>query len=96
MDLLIEQMDLRSKLLASRLWARGSAGERKLSYASPTCAGSSPSQIGLTLWRRSHPFLVCGELPPEQIHRHVRLRCLERGVLVRDYILELLARDGIR
>jgi hypothetical protein len=32
---------------------------------------------------------------PEQIHRQVRLRCLERGVLVRDYILELLARDGI-
>jgi hypothetical protein len=33
---------------------------------------------------------------PEQIHRQVRLRCLERGVLVRDYILELLAADGIR
>jgi hypothetical protein len=33
---------------------------------------------------------------PEQIHRQVRLRCLERGVLVRDYILELLANDGIR
>jgi hypothetical protein len=33
---------------------------------------------------------------PEQIHRQVRLRCLERGVLVRDYILELLARDGIK
>jgi hypothetical protein len=32
---------------------------------------------------------------PEQIHRQVRLRCLERGVLVRDYILELLAKDGI-
>jgi hypothetical protein len=33
---------------------------------------------------------------PEQIHRQVRLRCLERGVLVRDYVLELLAKDGIR
>jgi hypothetical protein len=33
---------------------------------------------------------------PEQIHRQVRLRCLERGVLVRDYVLDLLARDGIR
>jgi hypothetical protein len=33
---------------------------------------------------------------PERIHREVRLRCLERGVLVRDYILELLAKDGIR
>jgi hypothetical protein len=32
---------------------------------------------------------------PEHIHRQVRVRCLERGVLVRDYILELLARDGI-
>ena len=32
---------------------------------------------------------------PEHIHRQVRLRCLERGVLVRDYVLELLARDGI-
>jgi hypothetical protein len=33
---------------------------------------------------------------PEQIHRQVRLRCLERGVLVRDYVLELLAKDGIK
>jgi hypothetical protein len=32
---------------------------------------------------------------PEAIHRQVKLRCLERGVLLRDYILELLARDGI-
>jgi hypothetical protein len=33
---------------------------------------------------------------PERIHRQVRVKCLERGVLVRDYILELLAKDGIR
>ncbi len=33
---------------------------------------------------------------PEQIHRQVRLRCMERGILVRDYILELLQKDGIR
>ena len=33
---------------------------------------------------------------PVHIHRQVRVKCLERGVLVRDYILELLARDGIR
>jgi hypothetical protein len=32
---------------------------------------------------------------PEKIHRLVRLRCIERGILVRDYILELLAKDGI-
>jgi hypothetical protein len=32
---------------------------------------------------------------PEVIHRQVRLRCFQRGILVRDYILELLARDGI-
>jgi hypothetical protein len=32
---------------------------------------------------------------PETIHRQVRLRCFERGILVRDYILELLAKDGI-
>ncbi len=33
---------------------------------------------------------------PEHIHRQVRVKCLERGVLVRDYILDLLARDGIK
>lgn len=33
---------------------------------------------------------------PEHIHRQVRVKCLERGVLVRDYILELLAKDGIK
>lgn len=32
---------------------------------------------------------------PEAIHRQVKMRCLERGVLLRDYVLELLARDGI-
>ncbi len=32
---------------------------------------------------------------PESVHRQVRLRCFERGILVRDYILELLAKDGI-
>ena len=29
---------------------------------------------------------------PERIHRQVRVKCLQRGVLVRDYILELLAK----
>jgi hypothetical protein len=33
---------------------------------------------------------------PERIHRQVRVKCLQRGVLVRDYILELLAKDGIK
>jgi hypothetical protein len=32
---------------------------------------------------------------PDTVHRQVRLRCFERGILVRDYILELLAKDGI-
>jgi hypothetical protein len=33
---------------------------------------------------------------PERIHRALRVRCLDRGILVRDYILALLAKDGIR
>ncbi len=33
---------------------------------------------------------------PERIHRQLRVKCLERGVLVRDYVLELLAKDGIQ
>jgi hypothetical protein len=33
---------------------------------------------------------------PEHIHRQVRMKCLERGILVLDYILELLAREGIK
>jgi hypothetical protein len=33
---------------------------------------------------------------PEDIHTQVRVKCLQRGVLVRDYILELLAKDGIK
>jgi hypothetical protein len=32
---------------------------------------------------------------PEEIHRQVRMRCFQRGILVRDYIIELLAKDGI-
>ena len=32
---------------------------------------------------------------PERIHRLVRMRCIERNILIRDYILELLAKDGI-
>lgn len=33
---------------------------------------------------------------PERIHRLVRMRCIERNILIRDYILELLSKDGIR
>jgi hypothetical protein len=33
---------------------------------------------------------------PEHIHRQVRVKCLQRGLLVRDYIVERLARDGIK
>ena len=33
---------------------------------------------------------------PEHIHRQVRIKCLTRGILVRDYILELLAKDGVK
>lgn len=33
---------------------------------------------------------------PEHIHRQVRVRCLERGMLVRDYVLELLKKEGIK
>ena len=33
---------------------------------------------------------------PEGIHRQMRVKCLQRGILVRDYILELLAKDGVR
>ena len=33
---------------------------------------------------------------PENIHRQVRVRCLQQGILVRDYILELSAKDGIK
>ena len=32
---------------------------------------------------------------PERIHRALRLRCLERGISVREYILELLGKEGI-
>jgi len=33
---------------------------------------------------------------PERVHRLLRIRCLERGVPVREYLLDLLAKDGIR
>lgn len=32
---------------------------------------------------------------PADLHRKVRMRCLERGILVQDYIVELLAKDGL-
>jgi hypothetical protein len=32
---------------------------------------------------------------PGSVHRQVRMRCFEREILMRDYILELLAKDGI-
>jgi hypothetical protein len=33
---------------------------------------------------------------PEHIHKQVRLRCMVRKILVKDYILELLLQDGIK
>jgi len=32
---------------------------------------------------------------PEATHRAVRLRCAQRGIQIRDYLLELLRKDGI-
>ena len=32
---------------------------------------------------------------PEHVHRQVRILCLQRGMLVRDYFLQLLAKEGI-
>jgi hypothetical protein len=32
---------------------------------------------------------------PESLHRNLKKRCLDRKCLLRDYMLELLAREGI-
>lgn len=32
---------------------------------------------------------------PERLHLAVRTRCASRGIQVREYIIELLAKDGI-
>jgi hypothetical protein len=32
---------------------------------------------------------------PAHIHRAVRKRCIDKGMRVQDYILELLKKDGI-
>lgn len=32
---------------------------------------------------------------PERIHTLVRIKCMERGIKVQTYVLELLAKDGI-
>jgi hypothetical protein len=37
--------------------------------------------------------LVCDL--PDHVHRAIRMRCAERGIPIRDYICELLAKDGI-
>ena len=33
---------------------------------------------------------------PADLHTMVKMRCLERGILVQDYVVELLAKDGLR
>lgn len=32
---------------------------------------------------------------PARIHQAVKMRCVERGIEIREYLLELLAKDGI-
>jgi hypothetical protein len=32
---------------------------------------------------------------PSALHRAVKLRAVERGMTIRDYVLELLAKDGV-
>lgn len=32
---------------------------------------------------------------PEALHRAVRIHCAKRGIQIRDYIAELVRRDGI-
>ena len=33
---------------------------------------------------------------PESIHRQLKTRCFERQIEIRDYVLALLAKDGIK
>jgi predicted DNA binding CopG/RHH family protein len=32
---------------------------------------------------------------PEALHRRVKVRCAERGISLRDYVLQLLEKDGL-
>lgn len=33
---------------------------------------------------------------PEELHRQMRKRCLDDGISVRNYLIKLLAKDGIK
>lgn len=33
---------------------------------------------------------------PADLHRKVKARCFKRGIQIREYLLELLAKDGLK
>ena len=57
---------------------------------------TSPPLTSRAIERSSSTWTAIVADVPEHIHRQVRVKCLQRGVLVRDCILDLLARDGIK
>ena len=64
----------------------------KLGLVRPTTQALSRAAAKL---EEGPPARLTMELP-EGIHRAMKLRAVERGMTIRDYVLELLAKDGIK
>jgi hypothetical protein len=70
--------------------------KRKLSMSRPTLSGPAAQQA-----ERAARELTEGKARltvdlPETAHRALKLRSVERGQSIRDYIIELLRADGLK
>jgi predicted DNA binding CopG/RHH family protein len=67
--------------------------KRKLSMSRPTQSSSQAERVARELAEGKARLTV--DLP-EAAHRALKLRAVERGQSIRDYIVELLRADGLK
>lgn len=77
-----------------RLWGAVKGGKNEPSLKKPSAERSEEIAKKAAAKLGNGEKRIVADVP-EHIHMRVRVKCLERGGLVRDYILELLKRDGI-
>ena len=66
-----------------------------LGLARPSSASSSPTaRAAAAKLEEGEARLVVNV--PEGLHRKVKMRAVERGISIREYVLELLAGDGLK
>jgi hypothetical protein len=66
----------------------------RLGLTRPTAAPKSHASKAAAKLEEGEARLVVNM--PEALHRKLKMRAVERGITIREYVLKLLERDGLR